>query len=94
MFIIGEIEHYVHPDKKDHARFHEVQNVKLNLLPRTTQMNGKSDLTNISVGEAVSQGIIDNQTLGYFMARIDLFLRKIGFPGSKFRFRQHLYILF
>jgi len=33
---------------------------------------------------------VDNQTLGYFMARIDLFLLRIGVKDSKLRFRQHM----
>ena len=33
---------------------------------------------------------MNNQTLGYFMARIHLFLTKIGIKVEKLRFRQHL----
>ena len=36
------------------------------------------------------QGLIANETLGYFMARIYLFLTKIGVDSDKFRFRQHM----
>ena len=53
-FTMAEIEHYVHPGKKQHARFHEMADVKLNLLPSATQMAGKTELTTISIGEAVS----------------------------------------
>ena len=31
----------------------------------------------ISIGEAVSSGLVANQTLGYFMARIQQFLLKV-----------------
>ena len=31
----------------------------------------------ISIGEAVSTGLVANQTLGYFMARIQMFLLKV-----------------
>ena len=34
--------------------------------------------------------MIDNQTLGYFIARIFLFLTKIGIDPSRLRFRQHM----
>lgn len=34
--------------------------------------------------------MIDNQTLGYFIARIHLFLTKIGIIPSRLRFRQHM----
>ncbi|TIB92218.1 glycyl-tRNA synthetase [Wallemia mellicola] len=89
-FLMAEIEHYVDPLKKDHPRFSEVENVELQILPKEVQVEGKTDLTTITVGEAVKKGIIDNQTLGYFVARINLFLQKIGINKDRLRFRQHM----
>jgi glycyl-tRNA synthetase len=34
--------------------------------------------------------MVDNQTLGYFIARIFLFLTKIGIDPARLRFRQHM----
>ena len=34
--------------------------------------------------------MIANESLGYFMGRIYLFLMKVGVDPKKFRFRQHL----
>lgn len=87
---MAEIEHYVDPLKKKHAKFDEVKDYKLRLLPRETQSSGKTDLTEISIGEAVSNGTVDNETLGYFLVRIQLFLEKIGIDPSRLRFRQHM----
>lgn len=42
------------------------------------------------VGEAVAQGIVNNETLGYFMARTYLFLMRVGIKPECLRFRQHL----
>jgi len=36
------------------------------------------------------QGLIANETLGYFMARTYLFLGHIGINVEKVRFRQHM----
>ena len=36
------------------------------------------------------QKLIANETLGYFMARIFLFLTKVGVDPKKLRFRQHM----
>jgi glycyl-tRNA synthetase len=36
------------------------------------------------------QGIVDNETLGYFLARTQLFLIKIGIDPSRLRCRQHM----
>ncbi|KAF9202343.1 Glycine--tRNA ligase 1, mitochondrial [Haplosporangium sp. Z 27] len=87
---MAEIEHYVDPSKKDHARFNEVANYKLKILPASVQLQGKTELLEISVGEAVEQKIIDNQTLGYFLVRIHKFLTSIGINPDRVRFRQHM----
>lgn len=42
------------------------------------------------MGDAVKQGIVNNETLGYFMARTYLFLLRVGIQPEKMRFRQHL----
>jgi hypothetical protein len=42
------------------------------------------------VYELLLQGLVANQTLGYFMARIQLFLVRIGVDPGKLRFRQHM----
>jgi glycyl-tRNA synthetase len=34
--------------------------------------------------------MVDNKTLGYFIARIFLFLTKIGIDPARLRFRQHM----
>jgi len=90
-FLMAEIEHFVDPlGGKKHARFNEVKDVELVLLNRHTQLAGKTDIEKISIGKAVADGIVDNETLGYFLARIQLFLKKIGVDQSKVRFRQHM----
>ena len=87
---MAEIEHYVDPEDKDHAKFNEVHNVEIILLDRHTQEAGSSETTRMKVGDAVGRGIIANQTLGYFVARIHQFLLKIGINSCRLRFRQHM----
>ena len=87
---MAEIEHFVDPEDKSHTRFHEVQDVTLSLLPRDTQESGLSEITRTTVGEAVRRGVIANETLGYFVARISQFLIKIGIDPTMLRFRQHM----
>jgi len=89
-FNMAEIEHYVDPENKKHERFGEVQDVKLTLLDRHIQESGNTTTTEMTVGEAVNKGIIANETLGYFIARIYLFLVKIGINPLRLRFRQHM----
>lgn len=89
-FMMAEIEHFVHPEKKDHPRYAEVRDVELPFLSRKVQENGGNQCDRMTVGQAVQAGIIDNETLGYFLARVYLFLTKIGVDDSKLRFRQHM----
>uniref|UniRef100_A0A0X3NEU4 Glycine--tRNA ligase n=1 Tax=Schistocephalus solidus TaxID=70667 RepID=A0A0X3NEU4_SCHSO len=88
-FTMAEIEYFVDPNDKRHPKFSQYAELPLNLLTACDQMDGKS-ARKITLGEAVSQGVIANETLGYFMARIFLFLYMIGVDVKKFRFRQHM----
>lgn len=89
-FTMAEIEHYVHPERKQHARFHEVAAMELNFLPRTIQQDGSSKSVRMSIGAAVSSGLVNNETLGYYLARVAMFLLKIGIREEHLRFRQHM----
>ncbi|KAF5381544.1 hypothetical protein D9615_005617 [Tricholomella constricta] len=89
-FTMAEIEHYVDPDDKSHVRFPEVRSQVLTLLDRNVQEAGSSRTTQMTVGEAVDKGIIANETLGYFIARISQYLVKIGINPARLRFRQHM----
>jgi len=44
----------------------------------------------ITLGEAVSKGVIANETLAYFIGRTWLFFKRIGINPERMRFRQHL----
>jgi glycyl-tRNA synthetase len=90
-FLMAEIEHFVDPEGgKKHPRFDEVKDVELSLLNRDVQLSGSTKTESVTVGKAVSSGLVDNETLGYFLARIQQFLLKIGIDRSKLRFRQHM----
>ncbi|KAF7563829.1 hypothetical protein G7046_g338 [Stylonectria norvegica] len=90
-FLMAEIEHFVDPDGgKKHPRFQEVVDIELVLLDRDTQLSGKTQTKKVKIGQAVKDGLVDNETLGYFLARIHLFMKRIGVDQSKMRFRQHM----
>ncbi|KAL8683703.1 MAG: hypothetical protein Q9186_000337 [Xanthomendoza sp. 1 TL-2023] len=90
-FLMAEIEHYVDPEGgKKHPRFHEVVDVKLALLDRKVQLSGSTETTEMTIGEAVESRTVDSETLGYFIARIHLFLLRLGTDPKKMRFRQHM----
>lgn len=88
-FILAEIEHFVHKDHKEHARFETVKDVELALLPKGRQGDGEDTFILMTAGEAVKSGVINNETLAYFMVRTQAFLHKIGISKNLLRFRQH-----
>jgi len=88
-FTMAEIEHFVDPELKDHPKFPRVEGVTMSLYSADDQMGGRSPKA-ITIGEAVAQGLVANQTIGYFMARIQLFLAKVGVDSTRLRFRQHM----
>ncbi|PLN75105.1 glycyl-tRNA synthetase [Aspergillus taichungensis] len=90
-FLMAEIEHYVDPEAgKKHARFEEVKDIEMSLLARDVQLSGSTQVTKMTIGKAVETGLVDNETLGYFIARIQLFLLKLGVDPNRLRFRQHM----
>lgn len=88
-FTMGEIEYFVDPENKKHAKYDSIKGINLNLYSAQNQMNGES-FKNISLEEAVNDGIVANEVLAYFLARIHLFMLKIGMDPNKIRFRQHM----
>jgi glycyl-tRNA synthetase len=88
-FCMGEIEHFVNPNDKSHPSFETVADKVLVLFGREDQL-GSGKTKKMSVGEAVATGLINNQTLAYFMARTQLYMEKIGMDTARLRFRQHL----
>ena len=50
---MAEIEHFVDPLDKNHERFESVKDIKLRLLPKDVQAAGKTDISELTVGEAV-----------------------------------------
>jgi glycyl-tRNA synthetase len=88
-FQMAEIEHFVKPTEKDHPKFDAVRDLRINLFPRHQQTE-TNKLLHCTLGYAVSNGIIANQTLGYFIGRTYLFLVNCGVKPDKVRFRQHL----
>jgi len=88
-FTLAEIEHFVDPEDKSHPKFKDIQDHVLPLFNRKSQMEG-TGVNRIAIGTAVTQGIVNNETLGYFLVRVHDFLIKVGVDPQRVRFRQHL----
>lgn len=68
-FTQAEIEHFVHPEHKEHPRFKEVADLELALFCQKCQVSAERKPLKITIGEAVKRKIVANETLGYFIAR-------------------------
>jgi glycyl-tRNA synthetase len=88
-FTMGEIEHFVNPADKSHVNFPAVADCRLVLFGRDDQL-GSGKTKELAIGEAVTRGLVNNETLGYFMARTQLYMTRIGMDPARLRFRQHL----
>ncbi|KAL7291165.1 hypothetical protein TKK_0015081 [Trichogramma kaykai] len=88
-FTMAEIEHFCDPSDKSHSKFESVADTTLLLYSACNQMDGKS-AERKTIGEAVKSGLVANETLGYFMARIQIFLVTVGIDPQRLRFRQHM----
>merc|ERR1719474_1642704 len=88
-FTMAEIEHFCDPAEKDHPKFAGVKDTMMTLYSANNQMSGEA-ARQVRIGDAVEAGTVANQTLGYFLTRIQRFLIKIGVDGARLRFRQHM----
>ncbi|KAK4302842.1 hypothetical protein Pmani_025097 [Petrolisthes manimaculis] len=88
-FTMAEIEHFCDPDDKSHPKFNQIADTEMILYSGCAQMDGEP-AKKMTIGEAVHGGLVANETLGYYMARIHQYLIKIGISPKKMRFRQHL----
>lgn len=88
-FTMAEIEHFCDPSDKSHSKFKTVENISMLLYSACNQMDGIK-AQNVTIGKAVSSGLVANETLGYYMARIYQFLVKVGVDPNRLRFRQHM----
>ena len=53
-FTMAEIEHFVHPEKKQHAKFHLVQDLRLNLFPGDNQIGDGKMITPVDCDSAAT----------------------------------------
>ena len=79
-----EVELFVDPEDKDWAKFPEIENETLDLIPNTTL-----ELTTMTVKEAVEKGVIANRVLAYFVYTTKQLLVKLGIDPKRLRFREH-----
>lgn len=88
-FTQAEAEIFVHPDIKRHPNFKRYANYAFPLLSSRQQLDEKEAMT-YSMADAVTEGIIANEYVAYYLALTHELLVTIGVNPEKLRFRQHL----
>ncbi len=78
-----EAELFVHPDDKTWPRFPAVKHEKM-LLAANTGVTKE-----MSLEQAVNEGVIVNEVLAYFMWLTHRFALDVGIDPARMRFRQH-----
>lgn len=88
-FPMAEIEHFYHPDERNHPNFKNVSEIQLNILTAKAQLEGTGCIIK-TIGEAVSEGLMTSEIIAYYVGRIYEFLTAAGIKKEFLRFRQHM----
>lgn len=88
-FAMAEIEHFVDPLDKSHHKFWTIKDELLPLWTKDSQEIMGPTRNDLTLGQAVEQGVIANETVAYFMARSYKFFVLLGVNPGAIRYRQH-----
>lgn len=80
-----ECEYFIDPNETKFEKVKLVKDEKLTFIPNTDQQP-----VEITIGQALEQGILKNETLAYFIGITKRFLVDVGIKPGNIRFRQHL----
>jgi len=88
-FTQAEIEFFINPEEETFEKLKKYENVKIRVLTREAQKEGKNE-EEMSVREAVENGIIPSEYMAYFIAKEQIFYESLGIPKEAIRFRHLL----
>ena len=85
-FNMAELEYFIDPENPPITDI-SMKKERISLIP--DPKGNEHEVVNISFPDAISQGILKDQTVAYFLSRTWDFLIGVGIKPSKIRFRQH-----
>ena len=85
-FNMAELEYFIDPENPPITDI-SMKKERISLIP--DPKGNEYEVVNISFPDAISQGILKDQTVAYFLSRTWDFLISVGIKPSKIRFRQH-----
>ncbi len=88
-FTQAELEHFVDPDE-DEPPLERVEDVVIPLYSVSQQEADDGGVQEMTVREAVDEGVIDSDWLAYYLGLSKEWYERIGVDMGRFRYRQHL----
>jgi glycyl-tRNA synthetase len=88
-FTQAELEHFIDPEE-DQPPLEDVADVELRLYPITEQQNDDGEYLDVTVREAVEEGIIGSDWIAYYLGVSMEWYDRIGVDMDRFRYRQHM----
>ena len=85
----AEVEHFVDPDE-DEPPLERVADVVLPLYPVPDQQADDGGVRELTVQEAVDDGVIENGWIAYYLGLSKGWYERIGVDMDRLRYRQHL----
>ncbi|AEH36120.1 glycine--tRNA ligase [Halopiger xanaduensis] len=88
-FTQAELEYFVDPET-DSPDLSKVEDVEVTLYPASEQNKEDGEEIRTTIGDAVSEGIIGDEWVAYFLGVAKPWYDAVGVDMDRFRFRQHL----
>jgi glycyl-tRNA synthetase len=85
-----EIEFFIDPKNPSYPKVKQYLDMEIPLLSSKDQLNGIKFPTTVTISSALTNGVINHETMAYFVGRMYDFAMSIGLKKDKVRFRQHL----
>ncbi len=89
-FTIIDYEVFIDPDDLSYPRIRLLKDRPIRLLTAKDQLAKRDEVMEVTVEEALAEGLVKNEVLCYFMALAVRFLKGLGVPPEKQRFREQL----
>jgi glycyl-tRNA synthetase len=89
-FTIIDIEFFLDPEDRKCLIINEVEDETLRMVLAENKLKGNTEPVTVTIKEALSKGIIQEEWQAYFMAQAKKFLVELGVPEEKQRFIEKL----
>lgn len=89
-FTIADLEFFFDPEQEDCDKLKEVENEKLRFLLAETRQRCSEELTELTVKEALDEGVVKSKWLAVFMVMAKRLLIDLGVPAECQRFIEKL----